>query len=805
MAQPEPTPLDDAIRVLHVDDEETQLKFAKAFLEMADQSIHIESVASPEEALRLLKTEAYDCVVSDFQMPGMDGIEFARRIREFSDIPLIIYTGRGSEEVAEAAFTGGIDDYIRKEINPSHYQVLAKRIRAAVEKHRAENALKESEVKYRSLVQDSRDGVMVFTGSELVYANHQTAALHGCSNVEELMKIGPRNLLHPEDREWVEERSLTRQRGEDLPPLSEFRLVLPDGTVRTVQSSSSVIEYSGKTSTLAFLRDTTERRKMEEEVIHLNRLLRAIRNVNQLIVQEGDRDKLLDGITRLLVETGGYFNAWIALFDEEGRFVSAAQSGLGDGFQPLLEMIEGDEPPECGRKALEQPGVHVIGDPVSECADCPLSGSYHGRSALSVRLEHGGTVYGLLAASVLRHLIPEEKKMLFKEIADDIGYALRSLEVEDERKRGEWTLRERVKELNCLYGLSNLVDSDLDLEGILGGVVALIPPAMQHPEEACVRITLEGRSYETDIFRETSQVLSADIKIQGENVGSLMVCYLEEVPEGEGDMFLPEEGELVNAIAERLGRITEHKRLEEEHRNYSKKLESRIEERTRELLDAERMTAAGGVAAMVGHDLRGPLQTIKNAIYLLNKNPESLGETLRIIDDAVDRATMMLQEFREQTRKAPLTVSRVDLGALMAKALEGAIIPEGVNAVVEVGEGLESVPVDTFKFRRVIDNLIRNAVEAMPKGGELRVEAHLNVGEILVEVSDTGEGIPEEVMGELFKPFHTTKAGGLGLGLAYSKRAIEAHGGLITVKSEVNKGTTFTVSLPMNPSGPHLT
>ncbi len=124
---------------------------------------------------------------------------------------------------------------------------------------------------------------------------------------------------------------------------------------------------------------------------------------------------------------------------------------------------------------------------------------------------------------------------------------------------------------------------------------------------------------------------------------------------------------------------------------------------------------------------------------------------------------------------------------------------DDVNAVVEVGDGLGSVSVDVSKFRRVMNNLVRNAVEAMPKGGDLRVDAYLRSGEILVEVMNSGEGISEEVLRGLFTPFFTTKAGGLGLGLIYCKRAVEAHGGTITVKSQVGEGTTFTVRLPLNP------
>ncbi|MFQ6053992.1 MAG: response regulator, partial [Candidatus Bathyarchaeia archaeon] len=118
---------------------------SKRFIEKFDPAIQVEFVSSPDEAQRLLRERSFDCVVSDYQMPTMDGIELAIKIRETSDIPFIIYTGRGSEEVAEAAFEAGIDDYIRKEFEHSHYQVLVKRIRSTVEKHRAEKELRRSE------------------------------------------------------------------------------------------------------------------------------------------------------------------------------------------------------------------------------------------------------------------------------------------------------------------------------------------------------------------------------------------------------------------------------------------------------------------------------------------------------------------------------------------------------------------------------------------------------------------------------------------------------------------------------------
>jgi len=124
------------IRVLHVDDEPDQLKFTKLFLEKADADLQVESASSAEEAQHLLKKRSFDCVVSDYVMSGMDGIEFAREVRRENKVPFILYTGLGSEEVADAAFAAGVDDYVKKEYNPSQYEVLAKRVRVAVEKRR---------------------------------------------------------------------------------------------------------------------------------------------------------------------------------------------------------------------------------------------------------------------------------------------------------------------------------------------------------------------------------------------------------------------------------------------------------------------------------------------------------------------------------------------------------------------------------------------------------------------------------------------------------------------------------------------
>jgi len=129
--------LEGEIRVLYVDDEENPLIIAKRYLEKLDNNLLVNVTSSPEEAIRV--QGSYDCIITDYRMPKMSGIELAQRIRETSGTPIILYTAYGSEEVAEKASSVGIDDYISKGFDYSHYRMLAERIRSAVERHRRQS------------------------------------------------------------------------------------------------------------------------------------------------------------------------------------------------------------------------------------------------------------------------------------------------------------------------------------------------------------------------------------------------------------------------------------------------------------------------------------------------------------------------------------------------------------------------------------------------------------------------------------------------------------------------------------------
>jgi len=195
----------------------------------------------------------------------------------------------------------------------------------------------------------------------------------------------------------------------------------------------------------------TERKRAQERVEHLSLVLRAVRNVNHLITKEKDRKKLLKGSCDNLTGTRGYYNAWIALLDESGKLTAHAESGLGKDFLPVVESLKRGQLLTCMQGALKQEEAVITEDPASACTDCPLSGSYAGRSSAIARLEYEGKVYGLLSVSAFRGTVTDVEELdLFHEVAADIAFALYNIEMEEKRKQAEEELakyREHLEEL----------------------------------------------------------------------------------------------------------------------------------------------------------------------------------------------------------------------------------------------------------------------------------------------------------------------------------------------------------------------
>jgi PAS domain S-box-containing protein len=220
------------------------------------------------------------------------------------------------------------------------------------------------------------------------------------------------------------------------------------------------------------------------------------------------------------------------------------------------------------------------------------------------------------------------------------------------------------------------------------------------------------------------------------------------------------------------------------------------------LIRAERLAAIGETAAMVGHDLRNPLQGISGALHVLrqksgsNADAES-AEMLKLIEAGLEYADKIVEELLDYSREIHLEPTETTPRAVTMAALLQLEIPQNV-VINDLTQDIPRLLVDKAKTQRVFVNLIGNAIDSMPRGGELTITSAESNGVLEVKFTDTGEGIPDDVMRNLWKPFKTTKSRGMGLGLAISKRIVEAHGGSIEAESTLGKGSTFTVKLPMS-------
>lgn len=235
----------------------------------------------------------------------------------------------------------------------------------------------------------------------------------------------------------------------------------------------------------------------------------------------------------------------------------------------------------------------------------------------------------------------------------------------------------------------------------------------------------------------------------------------------------------------------------------ARRLRAADEARLRDKLNEERLSVVGRAAAMLMHDLRNPLGVVKNGSEFIiegigdasawaAKSRKAAGFMLDLVQD--------LLEFAKGHRvyvRSPVDVRQIieDIESFGLEPLQGS----RQITVRRDFDGHATLMVDQRAISRALLNLIRNAVEAMPDGGTLTVAVSANDNVVTWRVSDTGRGIPDHVRATLFEPFASHgKSSGTGLGLTMAKAAVEGHGGELTVETELGKGTTFTITLPVS-------
>jgi len=376
-------------------------------------------------------------------------------------------------------------------------------------------------------------------------------------------------------------------------------------------------------------------------------------------------------------------------------------------------------------------------------------------------------------------------------------------------RRAQVELRERVKELTCLYGISRLVEKPgIPLEDILEGAADLLAPGFLYPDIASARVVLDERSFSPFEFPEEGPRLASEITVAGMWRGAVEVAYTEHGPDLDEGPFLKEERVLIDSVARELALIVERKEAEEQ--------KSLLEDQLRH---ADRLATIGQLVAGVAHELNEPLGNILGFAQLATKSPGLPGqaaEDLQRIVTSTLHAREVIRKLMIFARKMPPQKARVNLNQVVEEGLyflEARCERAGIRLRTSLAPSLPEITADRAQIHQVLVNLVVNSVQAMPQGGRVTVETKTGGDQVCLVVKDTGVGMSDEVLRQVFIPFFTTKDvdEGTGLGLPVVHGIVSSHGGTIRVTSREGSGTGVEVRLPVagtgnsNGEGAHVT
>ena len=321
------------------------------------------------------------------------------------------------------------------------------------------------------------------------------------------------------------------------------------------------------------------------------------------------------------------------------------------------------------------------------------------------------------------------------------------------------------------------------------------------------------RQKDVEVFSTAAEV-TVDEELLTHHGGDRRILSTRKVP------LRNERGEITHLVGV-ASDITRLKAVEEDLRLSTELLEQRVADRTRalalaqeDLVRKERLAVLGRLAGGVAHQIRNPLGVIKNAAYILDRRlrdredasssrdvsaaNDDVAHALEIIHDEVQRANQIITDLLDYAR-VRLPVRRLtSIAYVIEQALGAQSVPPTIH-VMRTLPDLPNIAVDADQLQGALFNLLRNAIEAMPDGGTLAIEAELRDASVVVTIDDTGGGVPTEVRARLFEPLVTTKPLGLGLGLVTARTLVEGQGGTIECCRTDERGTRFEVTLPTAP------
>jgi PAS domain S-box-containing protein len=754
---------------------------------------------SPADAVAEAEKLEPDIVLIDIKLRGkVDGIEANEPIRRSFDVPVIFLTDWPEEDGPFLANQTEPWSYLA---SPFSAQTLKIAIEAASYKYNAGRRFRETEARYRALVEQVP--AITYTAeldgeSTTLYISPQVEALLGFSQGDFGVDSGLwRRRLHAEDRERVmAEVAHSNSTGDSF--CSEYRMLARDGREVWVHDEAKMVsDEDGRPVCLqGVMMDIT-----------------ALKNSLEALRESELRFRTVFNNAAVGVD----------VLDKYGRFIevnAALAKMLGYSVEELAEI---------GPLDLTHP------DDLEESREC-LNQFVDGKRD-SYRLE--------------KRYIRKDGSILFADvmvskILDPYGkYAATIGVISDitERRKAEDALRvkthqlgERVKELNCLLGISQLLEkNNASLKEMLQGIVDLIPAAWQFPEVTCARINLDHQEFRTRNYGAPVSTLSVTVLANGEAKGFLEVSYLKEKPQFDEGPFLKEERNLLNAIAERVGRILERQEAEKELARYRNELEDRVRQRTMELARRneqlrheidERKKAEEALSQTAGelersnkdleqfayvaaHDLREPLIGVTAYLKVLERR--SRGRLDADLQKYVTRAINTLLRM-DRLVQGLLAYSLVKHEKAQFEAIDCNVVVKQTlanlgSAIRESGarvtaDNLPIVMGNSAQLIQLYQNLISNAIKF---SGDSQPEIHISVAhtekEYRFSFADNGIGIAPPYFDRVFRIFQRLENGsdqpGSGIGLASCQKIVERHGGRIWVESQPGCGSTFHFTIPV--------
>lgn len=631
-------------------------------------------------------------------------------------------------------------------------------VRDVAKRKRAEENLVESEERYRIAIENSNDGVAIVKGCYHIYVNKKFLEIFGYDNHDEILGNQVYTTVHPDDREMVININERRQKGEDVPSKYEFKGIRKDGATVYIEVSAASINYRGEPATLAYLRDVTEHRMMN------NALKESERKYRDLV------DNALVGV--YVIDINGYVSYVNSTFLRMFEFCSKEEV-ISAG---LISIFKHPRDRKVFLKMLMQSGKIT---------------NYE----FEFLTKTGQTVNALLNATL--------KDNVISGMVLDIT----------ERKKAEKLLKESEEKYRNIF--ENAVEGIF--QSTREGRYLSVNPSLARmygydsPEETIACITdIEKQLYvnpsERRIFKELLEkngiVKGFEIQAYKKNGSKIWISLNARAVKDAEDTVLYYEGTVED--------ITSRKHAEEE----KMRLESQLRQ-------SQRMEAIGQLAGGIAHDFNNVLSGIKGlAMRALKKTrPEDpVYNKLELILKGAQRGNDLVKQILTFSRKSETKLMPVQIGRIVKETVR--MIQVSVPPNIEVRENVftedDIVLADQVQVYQVLLNLCINALHAMQNtggildislsdefivSGEYTKQPGLSEGPYLkITVSDTGHGMSPEVMERVFDPFFTTKkpGEGTGLGLSVVKSIVKEHKGHITVSSEIKKGSSFCVYLPKN-------